>query len=133
MLYTVMQYAAFVALGIGIFFLGGQFPNAKKTAELVAMGMRSERRRLLRGFIDSPWVCRHSQRGFCKVAELECGYQRISLTHLDIPDGTTVNFIEFVDGARWNPLTPFLGGVERELVMTVPWSDQPPDDGVIDD
>lgn len=120
MISTVFYSLIVIGAAAVLFFCGQRFPDSKTVSRLLADGMAKYRRRMLREFVDSPWMCVHVRKGAeCVVAELVSGERRISLWHRDIPHGAMVHFIEYVDGAVWNALTPYLGGIERDLYMTV--------------
>lgn len=120
MLSTIM-YSGTACIVAGLLFCMGQrFPTQKVKSALVSEGQERHLRRMLRDFIDHPWMCVHVRKGSsCVVAELVSGERRISLPHTDIPHGAFVSFIEYVEGGSWNVLTPYLGGLERWLKMTV--------------
>lgn len=134
MISMIVQGISLIAVGIGLFLVGQRIPNTKTVSRLIAEGRAQHRRRVLREFVEFPWICEHVRRGSqCTFAELVCGERRIPLAHLDIPHGAMVHFIEYVDGAPWNVLTPYLGGLERWLHMTVYRTEHPPDPEDTDD
>lgn len=119
MIGTVFYSLIVIGAAVVLFLCGQRFPDSKTVSRLIGEGMARHRRRMLREFVDSPWTCVHVRKGaHCIVAELVSGERRISLWHRDIPHGTMVHFIECVDGADWNVLTPYLGGIERLLRMS---------------
>lgn len=120
MISAVFYSLIVIGAAVVLFLFGQRFPDSKTVSRLIGEGMARHRRRMLREFVDSPWKCVHVRKGADSiVAELVSGERRISLWHLDIPHGAIVHFIEYVDGADWNVLTPYLGGIERWLHMTV--------------
>lgn len=120
MLSQILYGSAACIAAVVLFCCGRRFPTQKIKSDLIAEGQEQRLRNILHGFIDRPWVCVHVRKGsYCVVAELVSGERRISLLHTDIPHGAMVHFIEKIQGDIPHELLPFLGGLERELRMTV--------------
>lgn len=123
-------YTLIMALCAICFALGQEFPASRVRDRLIARGQWKEKMRLLGGFIREPWECVYVRSNLCTSAELICGMERIALADLSIPEGAYVSFSEYLGGAP-HPSMPFLGGLERELQMSVTSARRP--DGIEDD
>ncbi len=118
------------------YFLGGLRPRMNARARLLESVYEevSERikYRFLKDFLHGTWKCVHYYRDACRMAEIVSGANRVTLPNLNIPNGSIVSFAELLSKADWHPDTPYLGGLERLLKMTVyvtrEYSDEPPDD-----
>jgi len=94
-------------------------------------GYKKGIRSIVEEFALIPWKCEHVHRDGATIAELvggRNGEKRITLPNLNIPNGSFVHFVWGKDRDP-HPDSPYLGGYERRLKMTIHYTKSSADDG----
>jgi hypothetical protein len=112
-------------------YVGRHFPTHAARMRQFEDGYKKGTRSIVEEFVQVPWKCEHVHRGGAIFAELvggRNGEKRITLPNLNIPNGSFVDFMWGKDRDP-HPDSPYLGGYERRLQMTIRYTRAKADDG----